>query len=60
EKVLVVINVTNKRSGLSFSENDVAFVCSLAGQAAVAIEGARNYEALKKAYEELKSNKKSS
>ncbi|HLG21371.1 MAG TPA: response regulator [Candidatus Manganitrophaceae bacterium] len=60
EKVLGVINVTNKRSGLSFSENDVAFVCSLAGQAAVAIEGARNYEALKKAYEELKSNKKSS
>jgi len=59
EKVLGVINVTNSRSGHSFDEEDMAFLYSLAGQAAVAIERTRQYEELEKAYESLKSAQKS-
>lgn len=55
EKVLGVINVTDKRSGQTFSDDDLAFLYSLAGQAAVAIEGARHFEELKQAYETLRS-----
>lgn len=55
EKVLGVINVTNKRSGQTFSDDDLAFLYSLAGQAAVAIEGASHFEELKKSYETLRS-----
>jgi signal transduction histidine kinase/CheY-like chemotaxis protein len=55
EKVLGVINVTNKRSGQTFCDDDLAFLYSLAGQAAVAIEGARHFEGLKQAYETLRS-----
>jgi signal transduction histidine kinase len=55
EKILGVINVTNKRSGQTFTDDDLAFLFSLAGQAAVAIEGARHFEALKQAYETLRS-----
>jgi signal transduction histidine kinase/DNA-binding response OmpR family regulator len=54
EKTLGVINVTNKRSGASFTEEDMAFLYGLAGQAAVAIEKARQYAELKAAYESLK------
>jgi len=54
EKVLGVINVTNRRSGASFEEEDMAFLYSLAGQAAVAIERARQFEDLQKAYQSLK------
>jgi len=50
EKVLGVINVTNRRSGVSFDEEDLAFLYSLAGQAAVAIERARQFEDLQAAY----------
>ncbi|MDH3238272.1 MAG: response regulator [Deltaproteobacteria bacterium] len=55
EKVLGVINVTNRRSGQSFDEEDMAFLYSLAGQAAVAIEKTRQYDELEKAYESLKA-----
>jgi signal transduction histidine kinase len=55
EKVLGVINVTNRRSGQSFDEEDMAFLFSLAGQAAVAIERTRQFEELELAYESLKT-----
>jgi signal transduction histidine kinase len=54
-KILGVINVTNKRSGQTFTDDDLAFLFSLAGQAAVAIEGAKHFEELKQAYETLRS-----
>ncbi len=53
EKTLGVINVTNKRSGAQFQEEDMAFLYGLAGQAAVAIEKARHYFEVKQAYESL-------
>jgi signal transduction histidine kinase len=59
EKVLGVINVTNSRSGQSFDEEDMAFLYSFAGQAAVAIERTRQYEELEQAYESLKTAQKS-
>ncbi len=59
EKVLGVINVTNSRSGQSFDEEDMAFLYSLAGQAAVAIERTRQYEELEGAYKSLKTAQKS-
>jgi signal transduction histidine kinase/DNA-binding response OmpR family regulator len=54
ERTLGVINVTNKRSGAQFQEEDMAFLYGLAGQAAVAIEKARHYFEVKQAYESLK------
>jgi signal transduction histidine kinase/DNA-binding response OmpR family regulator len=54
QKVLGVINVTNRRSGASFGEEDMAFLHSLASQAAVAIERARHFEDLQEAYQSLK------
>ncbi|MBE0606318.1 MAG: response regulator, partial [Deltaproteobacteria bacterium] len=54
EKVLGVINVTNRRSGDSFGEEDMAFLSGLAGQAAVVIERARHFENLQEAYQSLK------
>ncbi len=54
EKVLGVINVTNRRSGGAFSDEDMAFLYGLAGQAAVSIERARHFEELQQAYETLK------
>ena len=53
EKVLGVINVTNRRSGEPFNEDDMAFLLGLAGQAAVAIERARQFEELRKACRRL-------
>ena len=53
EKVLGVINATNRRSGAPFDEEDMAFLFSLAGQAAVAIERARQFEELQGAYKNL-------
>jgi signal transduction histidine kinase/DNA-binding response OmpR family regulator len=55
EKVLGVINVTNRRSGKPFDEDDMAFLMSLAGQAAVAVERTKHFEELQQAYESLKS-----
>ncbi|MDX1765222.1 MAG: ATP-binding protein, partial [bacterium] len=54
-KVLGVINVTNKRAGGAFDENDMGFLLGLAGQAAVAIEGARHFDDLQASYESLKA-----
>jgi len=59
EKVLGVINVTNRRSGRSFDEEDMAFLYSLAGLAAVAIERTVQYEELQEAHESLKAAQKS-
>ena len=56
EKVLGVINATNKRSDESFDDNDMAFLYGLAGQAAVAIENAGHFEELEEAYQSLKSS----
>lgn len=53
EKTLGVINATHRRSGEPFGEEDMVFLNSLAGQAAVAIEGAHHFEELQKAYERL-------
>jgi signal transduction histidine kinase/DNA-binding response OmpR family regulator len=58
EKVLGVINVTNRRSGVSFDEEDMAFLYSLAGQAAVSIERARQFEDLQEAYRSIKDAQK--
>ena len=59
EKVLGVINVTNRRSGSTFDEEDMEFLYSLAGQAAVAIERTRQYGELQEAYESLQAAQKS-
>jgi signal transduction histidine kinase/CheY-like chemotaxis protein len=59
EKILGVINVTNRRSGQSFDEEDMAFLYSLAGLAAVAIERTVQYEELQEAHESLKAAQKS-
>ncbi|HEU5359938.1 MAG TPA: response regulator [Candidatus Deferrimicrobiaceae bacterium] len=58
EKVLGVINVTDRRSGLPFDEEDMAFLYGLAGQAAMAIERTRQFEELQGAYESLKAAQK--
>ncbi len=55
EKVLGVINVTNRRSGGSFDDEDMAYLYGLAGQAAVAMERARHFDELQRAYETLKA-----
>lgn len=54
-RVLGVINVTNRRSGVPFSAKDLDYLSGLAGQAAVAIERAKHLEDLQGAYESLKS-----
>jgi signal transduction histidine kinase/DNA-binding response OmpR family regulator len=58
EKVLGVINLTDRRSGDPFDDDDVAYVQSLAGQAAVAIERTRHVEALEKAIQRLESTQR--
>ena len=58
EKVLGVINATNRRSGAPFDEDDMTFLFSLAGQAAVAIERARQFEDLQEAYRDLQEAQK--
>jgi CheY-like chemotaxis protein len=55
EKVSGVINVTNRRSGVPFDEDDVGYLSGLAGQLAVAIERARHFDDLQRAYRSLKS-----
>ncbi len=51
KKVLGVINVTNQRSGQAFGEDDLAYLSGLAGQLAVAVERAGQYEELKRVYD---------
>ena len=55
EAVLGAINVTNRRSGQPFNQEDVAYLCGLAGQAAVAIERARHHEDLQNAIASLQN-----
>jgi signal transduction histidine kinase/ActR/RegA family two-component response regulator len=58
EKVMGVINVTNRESGAPFEEEDLSFLYALAGQAAVAIERARQFEELQQAFASLKDAQK--
>ena len=55
ERVLGVMNVTNRRSGKPFDEHDLSYLSGLSGQLAVAIERARQFEALERAYGDLKT-----
>lgn len=55
EKVLGVINLTDRRSGTAFDEEDAKYVRTLAGQAAIAIERAKYITALEKTIESLES-----
>lgn len=48
-----VINISNRKNGESFAEDDLEFVSLLAGQAAHAIENARMFEELKKTHFEV-------
>jgi len=59
EKVMGVINVTNRESGVPFEEEDLSFLYGLAGQAAVAIERARQFDELQQAFASLKDAQKS-
>jgi signal transduction histidine kinase/FixJ family two-component response regulator len=58
EKVLGVINVTNRETNAPFEEEDLSFLYGLAGQAAVAIERARQFEELQQAFASLKDAQK--
>ncbi|MGZ8459254.1 MAG: response regulator [Candidatus Deferrimicrobiaceae bacterium] len=58
QKVLGVINVTDRRSGLPFEEEDMAYLYGLAGQAAMAIERTKQLDELQEAYESLKAAQK--
>jgi DNA-binding NtrC family response regulator/nitrogen-specific signal transduction histidine kinase len=53
--VLGAINVTNRRSGAPFDEDDVAYLNGLAAQVAVAIERARHLESLESAIVSLQA-----
>ena len=53
--VLGVLNVTDRHSGKPFDNADLSYLSSLSGQVAVAIESARNFEKLQRAYESVKS-----
>ena len=55
KQVLGVINVTNRRSGEPFDEEDLAYVSGLAGQLAVGIQNATQYGELRSTYESLKA-----
>ncbi len=55
QDVLGVLNVSNRRDGAPFSRDDVAYLSSLAGQAAVAIERARQSDRLVSAYQSLRA-----
>jgi CheY-like chemotaxis protein len=54
EKVLGVLNVTNRRSGEPFGEEDLAYLSGMSGQVAVALERTRQLEELRTAYESLR------
>lgn len=54
-EVLGVLNVTNRRANAPFGSEDTAFLSALAGQAAVAIERARQTDRLVTACEELRT-----
>lgn len=57
DKVIGVVQVLNSLDKESFDESDLEVLTALAGQAAVAIENARLYEALKKEYQNTQTLK---
>ena len=56
ETILGVINVTDRSSDQTFSDDDMSFLYSLAGEAAVAIENAKHFNELQTAYDSLKTS----
>ena len=52
--VLGVLNVTGRREGRPFDEDDSSYLSALAGQLAVALERARQAESLQSAYDSLR------
>lgn len=50
QKMLGVVNVNNKQDGGLFTEDDLEFVATLAGQAAIAAQNARIFEQLKESH----------
>lgn len=52
QKLIGVININNKEDGGVFTDSDLAFVITLANQAAIAIENARIFEKLKETHME--------
>jgi len=44
EEIIGVINITNKKRGKFFNQDDLEFMCALANQAAIAINNAQLYE----------------
>lgn len=50
DRILGVIELTNKRGTASFDEDDLGMLQSIAGQAAVAIENANLYRKIQKSY----------
>jgi signal transduction histidine kinase/DNA-binding response OmpR family regulator len=54
-QVLGVVNVTNRRSGESLDERDLAYLRVLTAQLAAAIDGARRSQKLQRAYRSLKA-----
>jgi signal transduction histidine kinase/DNA-binding response OmpR family regulator len=59
DRVLGVINVTDRQSGTSFSEDDVAYIEGLAGHMAVAIERTKHLGALRRAHDDLEERVRS-
>jgi signal transduction histidine kinase/DNA-binding response OmpR family regulator len=55
QKVLGVVNLTNRATGEPFDHNDLAYVSGMTGQVAVALERTRHHEELQRAYESLKA-----
>ncbi len=50
KRIIGVININNKEDGGVFTKSDLAFVSTLANQAAIAIENARIFEKLKETH----------
>ena len=44
EETIGIINITNKKDGKFFNQDDLEFMCALANQAAIAINNAQLYE----------------
>jgi GAF domain-containing protein len=57
QKKIGLLQVSNKRDGSGFSENDASLLCIIAGQAAAVIENAGLYEELRKTNQDLNATK---
>ncbi|MEE9524378.1 MAG: response regulator [Thermodesulfovibrionales bacterium] len=53
ERIMGVINVTNRTSGESFTEGDISYLLGLAGLTGVAIESVKKYEDLGTGFDAL-------